>query len=271
MPYPPGLHVVDRAPTAAPAAGGPGPPTVVLVHGSLDRAASFGRTARRLGDLRLVTYDRRGYRGSRRAGVTDLTGHVDDLVALVDACADGGPPPVVIGHSFGGTVAVGAALAAPELIGAVGAWEPPMRWLGFYPGRRIGPLGTAEEEVVGFVERMVGEGAWDRLGPRGRAERLADGPALRADLADLRAPAAPFEVTALRVPAVFGRGGPASRPHHRATVEWLAAHVPGAERMDVETAGHGIHLSAPDAFARFVRRTVAAARPLSPAAEGGRR
>ncbi|MHB1776564.1 MAG: alpha/beta fold hydrolase [Acidimicrobiales bacterium] len=270
MPYPPGLHVVDRAPTAAPVADGRSAPTVVLVHGSLDRADSFRRAVRRLADLRLVTYDRRGYHRSRRGGVTDLAGHVDDLVALVDACAGGGPPPVVIGHSFGGTVAVGAALAAPDRIGAVGAWEPPMRWLGFQPRRRSEPPGTAEEEVLAFVDRMVGEGAWERLGARGRAERLADGPALLADLAALRAPAAPFEVTALRVPAVFGRGGRASRPHHRATVEWLASHVPGAERFDVEAAGHGVHLSAPDAFGAFVRRTVAAARPLSPAVEGRR-
>lgn len=267
MPYPPGLHVDDRAPVAEPGDGGRRAPTVVLVHGSLDRAASFRRAARRLGDLRVITYDRRGYQGSRAGGVTDLAGHIEDLVGIVTACADGSPV-VVVGHSFGGTVAVGAALAAPERIAAVGAWEPPMRWLGLYPPRPREPLRSADEEVRDFVGRMVGPDAWDRLGARGRAGRLADGPALLADMADLGAPGAPFDVTALRVPAVFGRGGAASRPHHRATVEWLAAHVPGARLVDVEGAGHGVHLSSPDAFAAFVRRTVEAARRTEPAARG---
>lgn len=267
MPYPPGLHVDERAPVAEPGAGERPASTVVLVHGSLDRGASFRRAARRLEDLRVVTYDRRGYQGSRAGGVTDLAGHVGDLVAIVTACAGHGPV-VVVGHSFGGTVAVGAALAAPTLIAAVGAWEPPMRWLGLYPHRPREPLRPADEEVRDFVDRMVGEGAWERLGGRGRAERLADGPALLADLAELRAEGAPFDVLALRVPAVFGRGGRASRPHHRATVEWLATHVPGAERVDVARAGHGVHLSSPDAFAAFVRRTVDAARRTEPVAWG---
>src|SRR5580704_7214547 len=56
-------------------------PTVILVHGSLDRATSFMRTARRLEDLAVVLYDRRGYSRSRAVKpiATDLDTHVDDL------------------------------------------------------------------------------------------------------------------------------------------------------------------------------------------------
>src|SRR2546426_10980164 len=36
-------------------------PTVVFVHGAPDRAASFKRVLALLGDLHVVTYDRRGY------------------------------------------------------------------------------------------------------------------------------------------------------------------------------------------------------------------
>ena len=43
-------------------------PLVVLVHGSLDRSASFARVVRRLDDVHTVVYDRGGYHRSRQAG-----------------------------------------------------------------------------------------------------------------------------------------------------------------------------------------------------------
>ncbi len=64
--------------------------------------------------------------------------------------------------------------------------------------------------------------------------------------------------SSLAVPVVFGRGGPTSRPHHRETVAWLAGQIPGARLVDVPGAGHGAHLSHPDAFAAFVRAVVGA-------------
>ena len=89
------------------------------------------------------------------------------------------------------------------------------------------------EEAERFFSRMVGEGAWARLNERGRAERRADGPALVADLRNMRVEGPPFDVTALEVPSLFGRGGPASSAHHRRTVEWLGANVPGAVVYDI--------------------------------------
>ncbi len=82
-------------------------PIVVLVHGSLDRSTSFVRVVRRLSDLHTVVYDRRGYHRSRRVLPlnTTLDGHVDDLLEVI-----GGRAAVVIGHSYGGDVALGAAL-----------------------------------------------------------------------------------------------------------------------------------------------------------------
>ena len=72
MGYPAGLHIIERA------AAAPGRHAVILVHGSLDRAESFRRVMRRLPDVAIVAYDRRGYQGSRAAGVVDLGGHVAD-------------------------------------------------------------------------------------------------------------------------------------------------------------------------------------------------
>jgi pimeloyl-ACP methyl ester carboxylesterase len=115
------------------------------------------------------------------------------------------------------------------------------------------------DEAERFYRRMVGDGSWEHLSEAGRAARRADGPALVADLQSFRGPA-PFDVTRLAVPAVFGRGGPRAALHHRLATAWLAAHVPGAALFEIGGAGHGAHLSHPDGFADFVHAAVAAGR-----------
>jgi pimeloyl-ACP methyl ester carboxylesterase len=257
MSSPAALHVTSR-PAAA-----PGGATVVFVHGSLDRGDSFRRVMRRLPEHRTLTYDRRGYQDSRRGGIVDLGGHIDDLLLITEeASEDADGPVVALGHSLGGDVVIGAALAVPGAFDAIGAFEPPMPWLGF----RRDPDGTARpwppvsddpaEEAERFFSRMVSPGAWSRLSEEGRESRRADGPALIADLRSFRREAPPFDVTALGVPAVFGMGGAATQPHHRRSVQWLGANVPGAVVYEIEGAQHGAHLSHPDHFAAMARLVV---------------
>ena len=254
MSYPAGLHLTTRP------APEPGAARVVFVHGSLDRGDSFRLAMRRLPEFGTLAYDRRGYQGSRDGGVVDLGGHVEDLLAIADEMrSEGGGPVVAVGHSLGGNVVIAAALAAPRAFDAIAAFEPPMPWLGFrrqggrpWPGLADDPA----EEAERFFNRMVGEGAWARLNEKGRAERRADGPALVADLRNMRVEGPPFDATALRVPSLFGRGGPASSAHHRRTVEWLGANVPGAVVYDIVNAQHGAHLSHPDHFAAMTRLVV---------------
>lgn len=241
---------------------------VVFVHGGLDRGASFARTALRLPELALVIYDRRGYRSSRRAGAAPLPAHVEDLVRIAEVYARPAPgatrrtphPVVAVGHSVGATLALWAGVAAPGRFSAIGAYEPSMPWLGFHrpaSGRAGGPPLDADpaREAERFFRRMVGDGAWERLGEHERAARQADGPALLEDLRGIRLPT-PFDVTALTVPTVAAAGGPSSLPHHRQTVAWLAEHVAAVQTVEVSEAGHGAHLSHPDAFAALVRRAV---------------
>ena len=128
MSYPPALHLTARPASA------PGAATVIFVHGSLDRGDSFRLAMRRLPEFATLTYDRRGYQGSRDGGVVGLGGHVEDLIAIADtvrADGGGGGPVVAVGHSLGGDVVIGAALASPGAFDAIGAFEPPMPWLGF--------------------------------------------------------------------------------------------------------------------------------------------
>ena len=95
MTHPDGLHVLDQPGDV------PGAPLVAIVHGAMDRAASFGRVARQLGHLHLVRYDRRGYGRSAGMAPGTLDDHVEDLLAIL-----GGRPATVFGHSIGGVVAL---------------------------------------------------------------------------------------------------------------------------------------------------------------------
>ncbi len=252
-----GLAVVRRRrPDVAPDA-----PTVVLVHGAMDRAASFGRTMRRLPDLDVVAYDRRGYAGSPHvSGRGTLEAHAADLATVVDWTGAGSV--VVVGHSMGGTVALALAAHGDDRLRAVGAFESPAPWLD--DSRASvggGAVDVADREGVEagaefFYRLMVGEHTWSRLRDRDRAARRAEGPALLDELRDLRDPATSVPLGRVSLPVVVGAGG-RSAAHLQRSSALLEAALPDAQRVDIAESGHGAHLSHPDEFARFVRATVA--------------
>jgi pimeloyl-ACP methyl ester carboxylesterase len=228
-------------------------PTVVFVHGSLDRSTSFLRTARRLEDLRVVIYDRRGYNRSRalRPVATDIDTHVDDLLDLI-----GETEVVVVGHSLGGLVALCAADRAPDRIKAVGVYEAPLPWFDWWPNRsRAFVTEDPGDFAEGFFDRVAGAGSWAKLTDKGRHARRADGPALVAELAAIRADHPLVDLELISVPTFAGRGS-RSVPHHRRAAEVVAGTVPGASLVEIEGAAHGAHLTHPDAFGLMVRQVV---------------
>ena len=196
-----------------------------------------------------------------------LDEHVADLVAVV-----GDGPAVVVGHSYGGDVALGAAIEAPHVIGAVGAYEPPLPWCEWWPRRSASSIADEDPATFaeGFFRRVVGDAGWDRLTDQARADRRADGPALVAELADIRRHGAPFDLAALRVPAgarTRRRLGPAPPAGHRRAGR---ARPRRPRSIEIPGSAHGAPLSHPDAFAAFVRRVVERAMGAPRAARGRR-
>lgn len=257
-----GLHVTElRAhrdlPAGHPMRGRSDHPPVVLVHGSLDRSTSFSRTARRLSDLDVVLYDRRGYNRSRALSplAADIETHVEDLLAVID-----GRSVAVVGHSLGGLVALAAAWTDPGVVKAVGAYEAPLPWFDWWPRRAKGPITEDPADYArSFFERLVGEGAWERLNETARHDRRADGPALVAELTAIRQNPAPLVLDEISVPTFAARGSN-SLDHHRRAAHAVADLVPGARLIELEGASHGAHLAHPDAFSDFVRLVADAAR-----------
>ena len=232
-------------------------PTVVLVHGSLDRSSAFARVQRHLADLRVLRYDRRGYGRSTDLGPADsFDQQVDDLASVV-----GDRAATLVGHSLGGVIALALAARKPELVQAVVAYESPMAWEAWWPAATAGAAamatdGEAGEAAERFMRRMVGDERWGRLPERTRAARRAEGPALVADLRQIRDRTRPPYVAEELVVPVVAAHGTESSPHHQRTAAGLADRAPRGELVVVRGAGHGVHLTHPAELAKLARRAL---------------
>ena len=131
---------------------GRGTPLVVFVHGVLDRGRSFQPVADLLdGECRLLHYDRRGYGAARHApGVpVGVHQHIEDVLTVL-----AGRPALVVGHSFGGMTAMGAATIHPTAVRTPMGRDPDLRAaFDAYPGftRSFGnmlPIGSVEPDDI---------------------------------------------------------------------------------------------------------------------------
>lgn len=235
-------------------------PTVVVVHGTMDRSAAFRRSARRVEGLDLVLYDRRGYSKSAGSGLSpDVASQVADLSRVVHWASS--RPVVLVGHSLGGLISAHLAIAEPDRVRAVGLWEPPLPWVEWYrssAGERALRLGRTTDGSAAaeyFLRAVVGDRIWERMPPDMQNERLAEGPTLLADLDLCRRPEARFEPVDLGCPAVVGWGSE-SPWRFRRSAAMLLDEMADAEGFEVEGAGHGVHLTHPTEFVRFIEATV---------------
>ncbi len=217
---------------------------IVGIHGAGSSAVFWEDAAERLAALgRVITYDRRGSNRSERPEPyesTSVAEHADDLLELqrvLDA-----EPAILIGRSYGGTVALDVALRAPASVLGVALLE-------------AGPMGLSREydawfttvrsKAEGVEPNAVGEvvlrdvfGAWEELPDVWRDVFTRNGPALLAELRggettdtarlpELRMPA--LVVTAASSPEPIRLGSEALA---RALPQAREAHVEGDHAID---------------------------------------
>jgi pimeloyl-ACP methyl ester carboxylesterase len=206
-------------------AGDPSHPLVVLIHGSMDRSAGMLKLSRRLDtDFDVLRYDRRGYgRSFPHAGPFTMLDQVGDLVELL-----AGRTAVLVGHSYGGNVALAAADHHPELVAGVALYEIPLSWEPWWPRSTAGTAAVAarsgpEQAAESFMRRILGEERWKALPERTKEIRRSEGPAMVGELGDLRR-ARPWSPDRIRGPviAAFGARG---EPHHKEGMRFLAAQL----------------------------------------------
>lgn len=156
-------------------------PGLVLIHGSAVRADDYERLARRLSEHFTVhTYDRRG-RGasSSAADPYSVDSEVNDLAAVLSTCATS----LVFGHSYGGYIALRAALAGH--VSRLAVFDPAISVGGGFPTAFIEPFATAVaagDNARAFA--LLGTG----LGTAGAAARLPEAWQTRLGAAFLRSP-----------------------------------------------------------------------------------
>ncbi len=235
-------------------------PVVVLCHGSMDRSAGMLRLSRQL-DLQaaVIRYDRRGYARSSRLGPPfTLEAHIDDLEAVLDQHAPGRRIALGFGHSFGGNVVLGLAARRPELFDEVAVYETPLSWLDWWPGTTAGGAAVRADDAhaaaEGFMRRLIGDERWERLPEATRRRRLAEGPAMVAELVDLRREQ-PWDERAVACP-VQAIAGAYARPHHRRGMQLLAEMVDHGEFRQLDGAGHAAPNTHPEALAEMLKQAL---------------
>ena len=151
-----------------------------------------------------------------------MDAQVGDLVELL-----AGRRAVLVGHSYGGNVALAAADHHPDLVAGVAAYETPLSWEPWWPGTTAGSIAVAEagkprEAAERFMRRILGDRP---MGGTTRAHQ--DGPARRGHrrwskswpISDGHRPWIAERIT---VPVITSYGS-LGAPHHRRGMQHGAA------------------------------------------------
>lgn len=232
---------------------GAGRPLVVC-HGSLGRAQDWAPAAELLAPRMTVhTFDRRGRGGSGDGADHELAREQEDLAAVLDLA---GPDAVLLGHSYGGVVALALALERPPA--ALAVYEPPVPVL---VESWAEPLQKYEQAVRdGDHDRAVATGLREFVRmPEVEIEALRGTPTWSALTA--LAPTWPREVRAVEdfgaavdrfasitSPVLF-LAGEVSPPWIVETAQHLARSTPDRSWAELPEQAHSAHLTAPDVLA----------------------
>jgi pimeloyl-ACP methyl ester carboxylesterase len=265
------LFVVDR---------GRGP-SVLVVHGQPGLASDWdGVSDRLVADHRVLAPDRPGY-GESAGDALGLAANADVLADML--VERGAAPATVVGHSYGGGIAILLAARRPEvvsglvLVGSVGRGDsinvvdhvlalpwagealsaagllalgrvlPRLRGLaGHVPGRRLAWLeASLPDRHYLDVAARFGHQIWRSF--------VVEQRALVREIEDVEAALPLIEVPTVVIAGTWDVVVPAS------VAASVAAAVPGAELVTVARTGHFIPRDAPDVVVRGVRRVEAKA------------
>jgi pimeloyl-ACP methyl ester carboxylesterase len=167
----------------------------------------------------------------------------------------------VIGHSYGGLVALNVALAEPSLVRSLHLFDPVAFGLldPVADADALAPLHAldmtwddSERWLRMFVDFWQGPGAWDGLREPVRAEFRRVGWVLSEGVRSLTVDTTPLSAyRGLAMPVQVMTGEHSPLPARRVD-ERLAAAIAGARLDVIAGAGHLAPVTHPDAFARVL-------------------
>jgi pimeloyl-ACP methyl ester carboxylesterase len=241
---------------------------ILCIHGAGSSALVWSDAVRELARFgRVISYDRRGCTRSERPQPYDRTSvgeHADDAAVLLESLA--GAPAVVIGRSYGGTVATDLALRYPDRVRALVLLEgdaprelapTTAEWLDAVADRlrRVAAHAGVDAVAEALIGEVLGDSAWSSFPEELRRMFTQNGPAMLAELQGewwLQADAAALATIEQPVLLVAATD---SRPELREPTEALASALPNARTALVAgghlisggTRGAGVHRGSPRA------------------------
>lgn len=258
---------------------GSGPP-LILVHGSPGSGRAWARVLQHLPPtMRALTPDLPGYGSSDPLpeGTADRT---DAMAVAVGALIEAAPGPVrVCGHSYGGNVALHAALRHRERITGLLLLEPVfMRGLDLADEREV--LGRTRAFFTGYADAVAagtpdavgtmidfwcGAGAYARLPPPVQGFLAATAARNVEDVhASFAEAITAAQLAAFDRPVLIAYGG-ASPPAAPAIATALARLLPRARLAAIDGATHAMLDNHPQDVAALVDGFCRGAAPASPA------
>jgi pimeloyl-ACP methyl ester carboxylesterase len=250
---------------------GSGPRQTLLIHCSLGHAGGWARLLAALDDLVTgIAYDLPGHgRSADWDGVSDIQGVSTAMaVDLLEHDAQG--PVDVIGHSFGGTVAIRLAVERPDLVRSLVLIEPVF----FAVAVQDRPDVLVQDEAhmrdyraaLRAGDRIAAAKAFTSVWGDGRGWDSMPAPqqkalAARIHLIEAGAPAiygdcagilSGGKLEGITCPVLLIRGG--DSPDAVAAInDGLARRIPQARQVAVPGAGHMAPITHPAEMARIVR------------------
>ena len=226
-------------------------PTVVTLHASASSARQWQPLAEALAPrFRVHAIDLHGHgerspwRGARPLSLADDAALVAPLLMREDDVH-------LVGHSYGGAVALKVAATYPQYVRSVAVYEPVMfRWLVEAEADEVGDVlsvvdairhhlafGSAFDAARAFIDFWSGEGAWQSMAAPRRESIAARMRTVASHFAALLLePLALRQVARLCIPTMVLTGARTVRVMHRLADSWRGA-LHGRHRQ-VADAGH---------------------------------
>lgn len=241
---------------------------VILVHGATSDHTTFRVVGPRLAEhFRLLAVDRRGRGASGDGPVYAIEREFEDVATVADTvAAEMDRPVVVVGHSYGGRVGLGAALRS-SAIGRVVSYEgaPTPEGRSYHDPATVAALGALADAgdrdglltlfmtaVVGMSEAELGAFRADPVWPLRRAAALT----IVREVGAEGDPAASLgTLSAVRVPVLQILGG-AGREIFGEATRALDARLSDGRVVVIPGARHAAHHTHPDDFVAAVAEFV---------------
>jgi len=247
---------------------GSGPP-ILLVHGTTADHTTFRVLGPRLAaGSATEVIDRRGRGASGDTIPYSIEREFEDIAAVADTlAAEAGRPVPVLGHSYGGRCALGAALlteAIDRVICYAGAPAPPGR--SYRPAgleirlRERSAAGDPAGMLVAFMTEVVGMTAQELDAYRANPVwpvRVAAAHTILRELDGEASPAASLDALAEVRQPVLQLLGSASRSVFRDATIALDAHLADGWIVEIAGARHAAHHTHPDEMIEAIRAFLA--------------